>query len=578
MHTHLKRVPAALLAVGILLLPYSTVQALVLKPQGLLAPAQPVTPSDTTGGGATPTPPPSTGGSSTTQPGLASATIVVDAAQEVQQSGGNDLAAARALFRSASYPESNGGFQSSGALMNGIGTTHSRTINAEDGSYLDGSGKFFPSDRVGWNLDWIKRYNYNLHIIVGQRKPAFIAGNASAWGPADWSRYEDYATKFARYVATQYGGTGFPETVFEVGNEVDITGDTRDLWTLANPSVAQGDDTRYQHYTRIYQIWARAVDQVAREYPGRSVKVAGPALGGQSLFLTNSFWHERFIRDAITSGWRLDLVTHHFYGDILNGWPNTAGSSLRAQLQRIRNALTANGRPSTPVMVSEYGPSESSDSVFGRINYSHESAAWSAVFIQEALAGGATVGSYLLVRDNFGPDTTGTPGISSLTHIRDGVDYPKPNYNAFRMFTMMPGTRKAVTTPADQPDVRAVAAANASAAGLIVSNYNFSFNWPSDNTDRSVNRNVVPGFSNLPFNGSVIVERYLVDRNTSNVARYLDVGQTPDLGGASLTRVEQCGAAVNQGTLVLPGRTLGPSAVSLWLVRNGDNSGMPACQ
>lgn len=54
-----------------------------------------------------------------------------------------------------------------------------------------------------------------------------------------------------QWVATQFDGTGFPETTFEVGNEVDITGDTRDLWTLANPSVPQGDDTRYQHYMRV---------------------------------------------------------------------------------------------------------------------------------------------------------------------------------------------------------------------------------------------------------------------------------------------------------------------------------------
>jgi hypothetical protein len=48
----------------------------------------------------------------------------------VSETGGDDLAAARALFRSSSYPESNGGLESSAPLLNGIGTTYSRTINA----------------------------------------------------------------------------------------------------------------------------------------------------------------------------------------------------------------------------------------------------------------------------------------------------------------------------------------------------------------------------------------------------------------------------------------------------------------
>lgn len=594
MHSQSKRVPWRLVAVGMLLLANQQANGLMLKPQGLLAtpPQTSSTPSggnntgssSTTGGGnATPAPggsvlPPSGGGGVITQPGISSASVVVNAAQDISETGGSDLAAARALFRSASYPESNGGLQSSGVLLNGIGTSHSRTINAEDGSYVDSNGSFVASDRVRWNLEWIKRYNFHLHIIVGQKQPAFISTPASQWTPDEWSRYEDYATQFVRYVAVQYGGSGFQETIVEVGNEVDITQDTRDLWTLANPSVYQGDESRYQHYVRLFQIWSRAVDRVASENPGRTLKIAGPALGGQSLFLTSSFWHERFIRDAAQSGWRLDLVTHHFYGDILNGWPNTPGSSLRAQLLRVRQALIDNGRPSTPISISEYGPSESSDGAFGRINYSHESAAWAAVFVQEALAGTATSGSYLLVRDNFGGDATGAPTVSSLTHIRHGIDYPKPNYNVFRMYTLLQGTRKHVTQPAAQPDIRAFAAANAFSAGVIVSNYNFRFSWPSDNTDLTVSQSVIPAFTNLAFNGSAVVERYLVDASTSNVAQYIDGAQSFDYGGSMLALVEQCGATVADGSLVLPQKTLGPSAVALWFVRRADTTGMPACQ
>lgn len=525
-----------------------------------------------------PTPTPAPEPTPAPAPSLSSATLVLNAAQDLSETGGSDLAAARALFRSASYPESNGGLESTSVLLNGIPTTHSRTINAEYGSYLDGSGNFVASDRLNWNLPWIKRYGYNAHVIVGQKQPHFFSTPASQWTAQQWAVYEDYAYQLVRFVAVQYDNTGFLETIFEVGNEIDITQDVRDLWTLANPAVSQGDDTRYQHYMRVFPAWARAVDRVARENPGRRVKIAGPALGGQSLFLTNSFWHERFVNDVSTRGLRLDILTHHFYGDLLNGWANVPGSGLRAQLQRMRQALSAQGRGNTSIHVTEYGPSEGSDAVFGRINYSHEGAAWAATFVQEALAGSATGGSYLIVRDNFGANTTGSAPVASFAHIRDGVDYPKAAYNAFRMYTLLPGTRKAVSLSALQPDVRGFASADATSAGLIAYNYNFRFNYPSDYTDLTVNQTVVPGFTRLPFSGGVTVERYLVDRNTSNLARYLDSSQPPSYDGSMLTRVEMCAAVVDQGTLVLPARVLGPSAVSLWLIRSGAATGLQTCQ
>jgi hypothetical protein len=521
-----------------------------------------------------------TGGTtSTPPPAISSATVVLNAAQDQSDTGGSDLAAGRGLFRGASYPESNGGLQSTAALLDQIKESYSRTINAEDGSYLDGAGAFHASDRLNWNLPWMKQYGYNAHVIVGQKQPAFIPNPAYQWTQQDWATYADYAYKLVKYVAVQFDTTGFPETLFEVGNEIDITQDVRDLWTLANPAVPQGDDTRYQHYMRVYAVWANAVDRVARENPQRVVRIAGPALGPQSRFLSSTFWHERFVNDVAAAGLRLDALTLHFYGDVLNGYANVPGSSLRAVLQRMRQALVAQNRGSVPIYVTEYGPSEGSDAVFGHINYSHEGAAWAAVFLQEALAGTATAGSYLIVRDNFGASTTGSAPVASFTHIDNGVDYPKPAYNTFQMFTMLPGARKAVTLSSLQPDIRALGAADAGSAGLLVSNYKFRFNWPSDYTDLTVNETVVPGFVGLPFTGGATVDRYLIDAGTSNIARYIDNNLPLSLAGTSLTKVESCTAAVDTtGTLVLPARVLGPSAVSLWMVRAGAASGIATCQ
>ncbi|HWI14681.1 MAG TPA: hypothetical protein VNT02_10530 [Burkholderiales bacterium] len=518
-------------------------------------------------------------------PSLSSATVVIDAAVAVSESGEDDIAAARGIFRSAGYPESNGGLESSSALIAGLAQRASRTINAEDGSLLDASGTFTPSNRLNWNLPWIARYGLIPHVIVGQKQPAFITTPASQWDATTWAKYQDYATKLVRWT-TQFtyseNGTtfNFQELIFEVGNEVDITKRYEELWTLPHPSdpeLPQGDASRYQHYMNVYTVWAKAVAQVAAESPYRTLHIAGPAMGGQSLFLNGSLWHEQFVANVAAAGLRLDLLTLHFYGDVLNGWKNVPNSSLRAQLARMRAALTANGRGYTPIHISEYGASGSADAVYGHINYTHEGAAWAAAFINEAVAGTATGGNIVIVRDNIGPNTTGTPSAPSLDYIRNGVDYPKPIYNTFKMFKLLPDRRKAVTTPAAQPDVRAFAAAEGQSAGVIVYNYNYQFAYPGTYEDLTTSQSVTVGFKNLPFSGTATVERYLIDADTSNLAKYLDGKRPPLFDGTMLTRVERCGTTVSQGVLVLAQRTLGPSAVSLWLVNSGPTQGMKPC-
>jgi hypothetical protein len=450
-------------------------------------------------------------------------------------------------------------------------------------SRLDGAGVLVPSDRTGWNLPWVKRYNLTPHVVVGQWHPDHLPAPASAWDASTWAKYEDYAYKYIRYVATEYDGSGFMSSVFEVGNEIDITQHAPDLWTLVDTSVPQGHESRYQHYMRVFRVWSKAVARVAAENPSRSVQIGGPALGGQSLFLTNDFWHERFIRDAARENLRLDIVTHHFYGDIYNGWPNVPGSSLKAQLLRMRAALDANGRAGTPISVSEWGPSEASDQVYGAINYRHESAAWGMAFLTEAVAGTASSGSFLGTRDNFGGDITGAQGFSSFVHKRAGPEYMKPIANAFQMWWMLPGSRKDVATPAGQPNVRAVAASSREAAAMIVYNYNYKF-AQTGYFDASNSEPVVPAFTRLEFSGDVLVDRYLIDEQHSNVARYIDAGVQPDAAGSSLQRVEQCYAKVTNGSVVLPARTLAPGAVSLWIVksklakRTAESLGLHACK
>jgi hypothetical protein len=69
------------------------------------------------GSGTSPTSPTINASASTSPP----VAVVMNAATDLSDTGGDDLAAARGMFRSAGYPESNGGLESSAALLGGIG-------------------------------------------------------------------------------------------------------------------------------------------------------------------------------------------------------------------------------------------------------------------------------------------------------------------------------------------------------------------------------------------------------------------------------------------------------------------------
>ena len=493
---------------------------------------------------------------------LSGATITVDAQSVVSETGGDDLAGGRNVYSSASTPEANGGLDADWELLRTFGMNRMRIINWQEPScILDGQGNLTPCGRLINTLVHHRKRGLVPHLVVGQWRPEFIPGPATGWGDAQWAQYQDFAVKVVRFVARDYEGGGFPEAIFEVSNELDIAQDAKDLWLVDDVNLPQFDDRRYRQLLAIYRVWSRAVNQVALE-TSRRLLVAGPATAtGQ--------WLERFVGDIGREGLRLDIASFHAYGGQLMASPDDPRSGVRALGRAMRSALDVTGRPGTDIWVTEWGPSvDLNEQSLGRINYSHEGASYGMAFIREALAGRVNGGSLLLVRDNFGADTSGQKLIPSYTHLLNGVEYPKPIMNAFRMFSMLPGTRRAIALPGAQPNLGAIGAASFAAAGVLVYNYNYLFDWRNrDYRDLTTTEPVAVGFTNLPFGGSVTVERYLIDGQISNLARFLDAGQTPILDLTSLQKVEQFSASVANGRLLLPQRSLGPAAVSLWMIR-----------
>lgn len=491
--------------------------------------------------------------------------VIVDASQTMSETGGNDIAAVKNIYASASAPESDGSlFPDWNLISSEFAMKRMRNINGLGDCALDSTGKLTGCSRLSNDLLNMKHFGLTPHVIVGQWAPSSIGGSPLNWGASQWAQYDALCYAIVNYVVNQYGGAGFSEALFEVANELDTTKDPRELWLTTTSTVPQGDPSRFAQFDVVYKHWANAVDQVSLQSPTKRVRIAAPSTGFWTVYYgSGQLWHNQIIPKYAAQHIRLDVVSLHIYGGFAN--------DVAKYTQSIRNTLVANGMGKAEIWVTEWGASDSSDPIFGAINGSHQGAAWAIYFLLQALRGTVTGGSFLEVRDNQGHDTTGISANTfeaSWNHVEGGNEYPKAVANAFSMIDRMAGTRKVVSVDPAKPNLNTLASTDSSSASLIVANYNYLFDYTNKNySDLSKIETVTVGFKNLPFNGSVTVDRYLIDAQTSNLNYWVAAGKVPpSVQATQLQKVETFSAVATAGTLSLPARQLGPSAVSLWIV------------
>ena len=498
-------------------------------------------------------------------PATVSADVIVDASKTVSETGADDLAAAKNIYASASAPESDGGLYPDWNLISSeFKMKRMRNINGLGDCALDANGNLTGCTRLNNDLQNIKAFNLTPHVVLGQWAPSFIGGNPLLWGAAQWAQYDALCYAIVNYVANLYGGTGFSEVLFEVENEMDTTTDPRDLWLTKTSTVPQGDPSRFTQFDIVYSHWAKAVSSVSQQNPGKKIRIAGPSTGFWTVYYgPGPLWHLQVIKKYATEGIRLDVVSIHIYEIEVN--------DLIKYAQSIRAALIADGNPQAEIWVTEWGASDGEDSYYGAINASHQGAAWAIYFLLQALEGTVTGGSFLEVRDNQGHDTVGVDANiyePSWNHVENSVEYPKAIENAFSMVDRMAGTRNSVAVNPAKPDLYGLASSTSTSASLIVANYNYLFDNINKNySDESKVENVTVAFKNLLFNGPVTVDRYLIDAQTSNLYYWYSAGQTPpSVQSTQLQKIESISATVTGGTLSLPIRQFGQSAVSLYIV------------
>jgi len=499
-----------------------------------------------------------------------SPTVIVDADRTYNTSGKNDMDVVKKFFYSGSINNDNLSCNSTKPLFSAevaygqaIQLRGARAVNAERGCYLDASGNVVASMALKSALDNIHNHNWQLHLVVGQEKPKHLSGYAWQWSAAQWNTYENYAYKILLHSMNNYRG-GFQTGMVEVSNEVDIAGPFG-YWCVEG-KWSHGDLKAFYGIMKCYAQWSDAVKRFNRDFPAKKVKLIGPAMTVYTMWWcrdTNN-WALKFIEECKAKNYQMDGVSFHQYGaEMLNRQPDYSGGrnpSFRSTIKKIQDKMTSLGYTNSEIWITEWGVSNWINTARVKNNYRNVGGAFVAAFMVDALDAGVDGIVPLRFRDPNGSNTW--TEIGSLATNNYQV-YPKPTYNVFRMFNMLPGVRRILAWQNQGNQLGAIASASSSQIGVIVYNYD----WDDIHIiDKSVPHDVQIKIAKSGVSGNLTVKRYLVDKSHSNLGKYLDAGQAPVLADVDLEMVEQFTVQASNGSITLPARNLGQSATSMWVI------------
>jgi hypothetical protein len=222
--------------------------------------------------------------------------------------------------------------------------------------------------------------------------------------------------------------------------------------------------------------------------------------------------------------------------------------------------MTGLGYSNGEIWITEWGVSNWINTARVKNNYRPVGGAFAAAFMVDALDAGVDGIVPLRFRDPNGSNTWTEIGSIATNNY---TIYPKPTYNVFRMFNMLPGFRRKLAWQNRGTQLGAIASDSSSQIGVIVYNYD----WDDIHiVDNSVAHNVQIKIAKTGASGNLTAKRYLVDKDHSNLGKYLDAGQTPVLEDVDLEMVEQFTVQASNGIISLPSRNLGQSAVSMWVI------------
>lgn len=340
----------------------------------------------------------------------------------------------------------------------------------------------------------------------------------------------------------------------------------------------------------VQKIFADAITEVNIElsqnslYSGKTIEIAGPAMAGWNLIvrpqgtapsLEEQFIEQVFNPNALPYGAKfnmpLDRFSFHYYGSAETLLTHTVQQACDdvtqpfALFELMTNAyktkLAAFNMQNVPLFLSEWGPSSCTN---GDVNYSHKGAAWVAAFLPEALAQGVTMGSFLTVEDRLVYGGASALSTASLMHTYGNAPpfafLPKPHTNVFEMYTLMSGLRNQITlTPGGSSShLNAFVTSDQNSTNVMVYNFDPYLVFNNDantrtGTAETFTISVSNIFKTVGYSGQVKVERYLVDKDHSNLAYYLQHKDDtpPPVSGPGLYKLTGTTATASNGTLQL---------------------------
>ncbi|MGV8134249.1 MAG: hypothetical protein AB2L20_03460 [Mangrovibacterium sp.] len=499
--------------------------------------------------------------------------VIVKTDETISTSGKNDIEVIRNYFFSGTVNNDNLTNSPEQPLWpveleyaNDIGAHGLRSINGARNCNLDENGNFLPTGNLKTHLNVIHNHNWDLHLVVGQSKPKILAGNAWEWDTQQWDAYEDYAYKCLEFVMNEYRG-GFQKSIIEVSNEVDISG--KGGYWFVEGIWNNGDLKAYQGYIKCYAQWSDAVKRFTKDYPGKQIKLFGPAITAFTIWWTPLWskenWALKFIGDCRTNNWRLDGITFHQYGAEMLGqradYSNGKNPCFASSIKEIKDKLNQNGFAGSEIWITEWGCSSWVGTERYKNNYRPVGGAFAAAFMHDAVDNGIDGIVPLRLRDpNSENDWSEIGSLATINH----VIYPKPIYNVFKMFNQLPGSRKKVEWKNTEAQLGAIASASQDQIGVIVYNYD----WDDIKiVDRCQPHPVQIKITGKKMTGNVLIKRFLMDSQHSNLAKYVDAGQLPPASDCQLQQVEEYRTAAMNDTVTLATTSMEPSSVSLWLIR-----------
>ncbi len=331
--------------------------------------------------------------------------------------------------------------------------------------------------------------------------------NATCDGPADPNEaiaWVDYANNQKRY-GIRY---------WSVGNEVYFPGTTPDLHPVHHDPATYANEVANQIYPGI-----KAKDPTAQ------VGVVVTGIQGPNN------WDPIVLQNA-----KYDFVEMHFYPEVPGQEDDTflltqAPPQFAQSLNRVKQELTAAGRPNTPIMVGEFN-SVSNDP--GKQSVSIVNALYIGMVLGEILTGGvpiATVhvgftscgvgnqspslygwqnfGSYNLFSDGL-PTVHAVPGCPNAQPTPFGT--PFPNARAYQLATLFarPSEHVLAARVQQAPSVRAYAATQGTGYALLL--FNLDKNNPVTLTIAMDNQ------PNVSFTGQTVTyNKAIYDLSRNNV-------------------------------------------------------------